>query len=310
MPDRPRCRWCGDDRMACLGHAAAWPQRDPDPWAGLQPGDLWRCRRCGFGQRHPHADLSVLQALYRGASSAEMAYAPQANAAWSQTLKLLRTRPQESSDSILDVGCHTGGFLACLPHYWRRFGIESAQEPAGLAAERHGVRIVAEWIDAIEDRWRGCFDVITLFDVFEHLVAPLQDLRRLATLLRPGGLLIISTGDLDAWPWRLANTDHWYLQTPLHIRFGSRQLFRSLPQYLSLSLVHLKQLPHTLRSPLARLDDMACLLHWLGVRRGGPWRIPQRLIQTVPCWIALRHRQSSPWTMGLSDHLLAVYRHA
>jgi SAM-dependent methyltransferase len=309
MLDRPLCRWCGDDRMDCLGDAAAWPRSDQDPWASLQPGMLWRCPRCGFGQRHPHADLAELQTLYRGASSAEMAYKPQANAAWSQTLKLLRARPQKKLGNILDVGCHTGSFLAELPSHWQRYGIESAQEPARLAAERHGVKIVAEWIDAIDDQLRGNFDVITLFDVFEHLVNPLQDLRRLATLLRPGGLLIISTGNLDAWPWKLAGTEYWYLQTPLHISFGSQRLFRSLPQTIPLSLVHLKRMPHTLRSPMERLDDMACLLHWQGVRHGGWWRIPQRLIQALPWWRLLRHRQSPPWTMGLSDHLLAVYRH-
>ena len=61
------------------------------------------------------------------------------------------------------------------------------------------------------------FDVITMFDVIEHVRDPLAWLVRARELLAPGGLLVIETGDVaSAWARLLGR--HWYfLDPPQHL---------------------------------------------------------------------------------------------
>src|SRR5262245_19838103 len=78
--------------------------------------------------------------------------------------------------SALDVGCGTGAFLARLAERFpgcRRAGIELDGERAARARERDPGAVVHAG-DALEvaTRLAGPFDLITLWDVFEHLVDP------------------------------------------------------------------------------------------------------------------------------------------
>lgn len=87
----------------------------------------------------------------------------------------------------LDVGAGDGGILEVMgPLATSAVGIEPNARMRAWAAER-GLKVAAS-VDELGD---SHFDVITLFHVFEHLPDPVADLRRLRTLLRPGGRLVI-----------------------------------------------------------------------------------------------------------------------
>ena len=62
------------------------------------------------------------------------------------------------------------------------------------------------------------FDAVTMWDYIEHSTDPLGDLRRAARVLRPGGLLLISTGDAGSVVAR-ASGPRWHLLTPRHHNF-------------------------------------------------------------------------------------------
>src|SRR5207247_3222651 len=64
---------------------------------------------------------------------------------------------------------------------------------------------------------RGAFDVITMWDVIEHLADPQQELRHAHTLLRAGGLLALSTMNVETWfPRLLGRRWPWYMQMHLY----------------------------------------------------------------------------------------------
>lgn len=301
------CRACGLPHLSDLGPCAQYPVDASVAGPNMEPGRLYRCQKCGFGQRVPYPDEETLARAYRQTGTDAMVYAFEENAAWTLAREILVANTNRPVVRVLDVGSHTGLFLAGLPPAWKRHGVESASGPCVIATTAHGVKIIADRIESVQVEWDGQFDVVTLFDVFEHLVFPMDGLRRAVELLRPGGRLVISTGDMDAWTWRVAVGEHWYLQTPLHLSFGSKSFFRQLGAHLPAKLRHVTGIPHQHRSASWRLREAVELLHWTCRQRGGWLRIPQRVIQSAPGFRHLRHRLAPPWTMSLKDHVLVVY---
>lgn len=236
-----------------------------------------------------------------------MDYRFEDNCAWSAARRFLSSQWSESGEKrVLDIGCHTGAFLAGLPPQWSRFGVESAETPIVTATAANAVTVLADRIETIGQQWNASFDAVTLFDVVEHLPDPASGLARAAELVRPNGFLLVSTADLDAWTWRLAKGRHWYLQSALHLCVGSEGFFRHVAERNGLRLAGLRRIPHRRGNFRMRWNEYCEAVYWELKQRGGAWRLPQRIMHSVPGLRRLRHRQSTPWTMRLKDHVFLV----
>lgn len=101
--------------------------------------------------------------------------------------------------TVLDIGCATGGFLNGMQeHGWTCYGVEPSSYAAGYARQRFGLNVFHGYLkDASYPE--NFFDVITLWDVLEHIAHPKEDLAIIYKILKPGGLLTISMPNSDAW---------------------------------------------------------------------------------------------------------------
>lgn len=94
---------------------------------------------------------------------------------------------------LLDIGCATGSFLSLArAKGWECRGVEVSAFAAAQARERTGCEV---FCGRLEDApfGHGTFDVITMWDLLEHLPDPLGGLERARSLLKPGGLLLVNT---------------------------------------------------------------------------------------------------------------------
>jgi SAM-dependent methyltransferase len=57
------------------------------------------------------------------------------------------------------------------------------------------------------------FDAVSLFEVVEHLRSPLELLKECRRILRPGGVMLISTGNASSWTARTMKARWDYFQT-------------------------------------------------------------------------------------------------
>jgi 2-polyprenyl-3-methyl-5-hydroxy-6-metoxy-1,4-benzoquinol methylase len=98
---------------------------------------------------------------------------------------------------ILDVGCALGTFLALArdrgfePH-----GVEISEFASGFAREKRGLDVFTGDLEGYRAT-DASFDVVTFWDAIEHVTHPLENLRTARRLLRPGGLLLLTTDNFD-----------------------------------------------------------------------------------------------------------------
>ena len=117
----------------------------------------------------------------------------------------LRDRPGEGG-ALLDVGCAEGGFLAVARRHYRVAGLDFNPQAIALARERFALEhTYVMTLEEFQEARAGLgfaagFDVITAFDVLEHVDAPQPFLEMLRELLVPAGWLAINEPNRDRRP--------------------------------------------------------------------------------------------------------------
>src|SRR5439155_7104067 len=178
-------------------------------------GPIVRCIGCGLVRQSPQPQPTDLVQAYQAV--ADERYEEEASGrveTFSRALEDLSRH--ESPGRLLDVGCHIGIFLDVARRAgWETYGVELSRWSADRARAR-GLRVVDGTLETAGFE-AGSFDVITMWDVIEHLADPFTELQRAAKLLRPGGLLALSTMNVDAWfPRLLGRRWPWYMQMHLY----------------------------------------------------------------------------------------------
>lgn len=101
----------------------------------------------------------------------------------------------------LDIGCGGGLFLSKLKAEGAVVtGVELSDTRAFYAKEKHGFEVIKRIIeDQYWESFHGSFDVVTLWDVIEHVNYPFATVQAAAKMLKPGGILLIDTPCRDAF---------------------------------------------------------------------------------------------------------------
>jgi SAM-dependent methyltransferase len=139
---------------------------------------------------------------------------------------------------LLELGCAYGFFLQEAKRYFNVAGVELAED-AAAHARRAGLDVVSGVADEVTLRRFGAMDVIVLLDVIEHLPDPRGTLGFCTRTLRPGGVVVLTTGDFGSLFAKLAGR-HWRLMTPpQHLWFFTPKSMAYLAKALGLELVSL-----------------------------------------------------------------------
>lgn len=129
---------------------------------------------------------------------------------------------------LLDVGAYTGVFVEVARKAgWEARGVEPSQW-AVQVAQRHGLP-VEQGTQATLDASPESFDVITMWDVIEHVENPPQELAQAHRLLKPGGLLAVHTMNVES-PFARLMGRRWPWLMDMHIHYFSERTLRQMLQ--------------------------------------------------------------------------------
>ncbi|HYD24299.1 MAG TPA: class I SAM-dependent methyltransferase [Croceibacterium sp.] len=206
--------------------------------------DLVRCRGCGLAYVANPPGRSAIEAFYSAEADyhgelldpADPAFARTGRIARQHLRMLRRSIRHPHRHKLLDIGCSSGLFLdAARRAGFEAYGAELSPDTAAFARTHFGLEVHAgDWRDA--GYAEGSFDVVTLFDVVEHLPDPLAELAAIRALLKPGGLLLQSTPNIDGLFPRLsyrlaAKLDYWpHPEPPHHLFQFSRRTLTALTE--------------------------------------------------------------------------------
>ena len=181
-----------------------------------------QCQHCGLVYANPHRQTSAI--LHDYEEVVDTLYLEEREGrvlTFRRNLQPLEElMPPGQGRRLLDVGCYTGVFVEIAQERgWEAWGVEPSHW-AAREARRRGLRVIEGTLDNL--RLAGeAFDVITMWDVIEHLTDPLEVLRKSYRLLRKGGLVCVHTINIESplarllghrWPWLMEM--HLYYFSP------------------------------------------------------------------------------------------------
>ena len=182
--------------------------------------DYSECRSCGFRFSSPavNPNLSNVITDYEAAYLGYLAPDP-SDAANFASLRhwMERFRPLQGS-RILDVGAGSGKLVRALLSCG---AAAEGLEPSRALFDHFLAGDAAFTCDMLGSfRQSPPFDVITAFDVIEHVADPVPFLADISTLLKPGGFFFVSTPDVDSVMAKIFGK-LWHFYSPYHLSYFS-----------------------------------------------------------------------------------------
>lgn len=248
-----RCPACGSRGGVASApipdrHYVFGSERIPLPRAGIP---VIACGACRLAYKPAVPSPAFLAGLFER----------QAAVAWpgvhdfSAEVALLQRFARVDALDLLDVGAASGAMLkACAARVdsGRRSALDVVRFP-GIDACISG-EFIEGFLDDENLTWSGePYEVVTMFDVLEHLYRPQVAFANLRSLLKQGGLAYIETGNAESfWPNCFGINQWWYVRLIEHHVFWSRHSLESIADANGFELVYWEKVRHKSRRRICR----------------------------------------------------------
>ena len=183
------------------------------------PGGRWgrhvECRNCKFIYVNPVSKASEINKAYSQRKSIDASIIRE-NRLRASKSQLGLVKRYKNGTYLLDIGCGEGFFLfnASRAGYITK-GIELSQDAVEYARREFGLDVEAKPFEGLRFS-EGHFDVITMWQVLEHVPYPLAILKEVHRILKPEGLLVTSTPNIEGIPAKILGKRWWNVRC-LHI---------------------------------------------------------------------------------------------
>jgi 2-polyprenyl-3-methyl-5-hydroxy-6-metoxy-1,4-benzoquinol methylase len=189
-----------------------------------------KCHSCGLVFMNPMPDPEELKKYYPleyyesyGMAKRELKFLQR-----SKVQKVIRLKKK---GSILDIGCQKGEFLKRMEEKgWKVFGVDISVSSCNYARKKLGLKNIYAGDVLDFDFPERYFDVVTMWQVIEHLRDPLATLRKINRLLKRDGVLIFECPNFGSFTSRVFK-DKWPgLDVPRHLYQFTPPVIRAMAE--------------------------------------------------------------------------------
>ena len=200
---------------------------------------LVKCERCGFVYQNPRPTQSEMGQYY------PTDYEPYFTEDYSNWISrfvyqygiekryriINSIKGRTRSGRLLDIGCSTGIFLNISRRHksYEVWGTELSEHAAKIAQERYKLNVFQGTLEEANYP-TNFFDVVTLWDVLEHLPDPSATLNEISRITKPLANLVLRVPNYDSFDAKLFGPSWAGIDLPRHNYVFSKQ---SLTQLLS-----------------------------------------------------------------------------
>jgi 2-polyprenyl-3-methyl-5-hydroxy-6-metoxy-1,4-benzoquinol methylase len=228
------CNLCGSDDSLLLYPSTIDPlnkSKDSSAFRCTSSGygkhhAIVKCRQCGLVYANPRDDGSEVLDKYMKVEDPLYVEERQGRVITfgKHMLPLHRFIGPPAGRTLLDIGAHIGVFVEVAKQAgWQATGIEPSHWSVEMARQS-GTELI-EGTLASSNLPDNHFDVVTLWDVIEHLSDPKAELAHVLRVLKPGGWVVIHTMNIETpfarlmgnkWPWFMEMHLYYFSKRTLH----------------------------------------------------------------------------------------------
>jgi SAM-dependent methyltransferase len=254
-------------RFANRKHAYRAARRCPvcfssEVWTCAQiPGNVVRaCRRCKCRYLNQFADEEgtvpvrrVLRAHHAPSTPTYESHSPPARERTSQRRFNWVRRQLPARARVLEVGVRDGSFGILASKDYEYVGIDPASAAARHARAR-GLEVYCASLSSFVNVGPA-FDALTLFHVFENIADPHDALARIKDLIKPGGVLFLSSFDTEGLIYLFSEKKRMAQNFRAHLILYSRSALIELLEHSGFEIIDI--------GPDFEYRDQKFLRHWL-----------------------------------------------
>lgn len=183
--------------------------------------EIVRCTACGLARTDPQPSAAELDRYYpSGYHGESKRYRLSLDSGLSAVHRARISRIEKLTGGpgrVLDVGCGPGRFLDQMRRRgWETRGTERSASAAKQAREAMKLDVRAQDLEELIAEGVS-YDAVVLWHVAEHVHDPATTLRDVATLLRPGGVLMIAVPNFASPEARVSKAGWFHLDVPRHL---------------------------------------------------------------------------------------------
>ncbi len=277
-----------------------------------------RCCNCSLCCVHPFPSEEALNSIYQKADYFEAHVGTQigysiykvgpliaSKVEQDRLHELARLHPQRGT--LLDVGCAFGRFLLLAGKAgWQPLGVELSA-PAVKIARESGLDVIGGTLQTA-DLPDASVDVVTLWEVIEHVRSPLDELGQIARILKPGGVVALSTPNAASLRARQEGPDWYgYHVSREHLLFFTPQTLTFALKSAGFRISHIRtrKVDPSFRRIFGKNTSVATAVSQShpGISKPAP------VLQSAPiqALIRLKEMALSPLEMAGLGHTLEVY---
>lgn len=256
----------------------------PDVYRCTSPGygthdRIVRCQRCQLVYSNPRASTEKILDSYKAVE--DPTYVQEQDGrllTFTHHIKHMEKHVGSANGrNLVDVGCYTGIFVeVARSHGWQAVGVEPSHWAANYAQSR-GLPVI-EGTLATSGIADASQDVVTLWDVIEHLPDPLSELEQVARVTKPGGWAVLHTMDIDSIAARVMR-ERWPWLMQMHLIYFSQRTMATMLQKVGFEPVYSRAMGRYLR-----LGYFASRVEALSPRagKGVSWVVDKTNLRQVP----------------------------